>query len=181
MNGSSLRAFVKAVDSLNRAVGQAVAWLTLAMVGATLAVVILRYAFNAGPAWLQESVTFMHAAVFMLGGAYTLQRNEHVRVDIFYRSMSPVRRAWTDAAGVLIFLMPLCGFIIWQSLDYVSASWMAHERSRDSGGLPYPFVPLLKSMLVGMPVLLALQGLSLLIASLQTIWRTIRQKTGNKR
>jgi TRAP-type mannitol/chloroaromatic compound transport system permease small subunit len=133
------------------------------------AIVILRYAVGIGPIWLQESVTWMHAAVFMLGGAYTLQRDEHVRVDIFYRGMSPARRAWVDILGIVIFLFPLCGFIIYESYDYVTASWAIHERSRDAGGLPYPFVSLLKSILVVMPILVALQGLSLLIASARHI------------
>ena len=162
---------VVGIDALNRRVGQGVAWLTLVMVISTFSIVILRYAFDIGPVWLQESVTWMHAAVFMLGGAYTLQRDEHVRVDIFYQRMSLARRAWIDIIGVLIFLFPLCGFIIYQSFDYVTASWSAHESSRDAGGLPYPLVPMLKSILVVMPVLIALQGLSLLIKSALSIGR----------
>lgn len=162
---------VAGIDALNRRLGQGVAWLTLVMVISTFSIVILRYAFNIGPVWLQESVTWMHAAVFMLGGAYTLQRDEHVRVDIFYRRMSPGRRAWIDIIGVLVFLFPLGGFIIYQSFDYVTASWSAHESSRDAGGLPYPLVPMLKSILVVMPVLVALQGLSLMIQSALSIRR----------
>ena len=168
------RRLASGIDALNRGVGQSVAWLTLAMVICTFAIVILRYVFGIGTVWLQESVTWMHAAVFMLGGAFTLQRDEHVRVDIFYRGMGEVGRAWIDIAGVVIFLLPLCGYIVYESHDYVSASWSIRESSRDSGGLPYPFVPLLKSILVVMPILVALQGLSLLIASLQTIRRRIR-------
>jgi TRAP-type mannitol/chloroaromatic compound transport system permease small subunit len=156
---------VSAIDALNRLVGHSVAWLTLGMVVTMSAIVILRYAVGIGPVWLQESVSWMHAAVFMLGGAYTLQRDEHVRVDIFYRGMSQARRALVDTLGIVLFLFPLCGFIAYESYDYVTASWSIHESSRDAGGLPYPSVPLLKTILVVMPILLALQGLSLLIAS----------------
>ncbi|MEX2125937.1 MAG: TRAP transporter small permease subunit [Woeseia sp.] len=167
MSGNSRT--VSGIDALNRRVGQSVAWLTLAMVLFTFSIVILRYVFNIGSIWLQETVTWMHAAVFMLGGAWTLQRDEHVRVDIFYRGMSQVRRAWVDIAGVVIFLFPLCGYIFYESFDYVTASWSIRESSRDAGGLPYPFVSLLKSILVVMPVLVSLQGLSLLIASARSI------------
>jgi TRAP-type mannitol/chloroaromatic compound transport system permease small subunit len=156
---------VAGIDRINRKIGEGVAWLTLAMVVLTFAIVVLRYAFGIGPVWLQESVTWMHAAVFMLGGAYALQRDEHVRVDIFYRGMGPAGRSWVDILGVVLFLLPLCAFVVYESLDYVSASWSVREGARDSAGLPYPFVSLLKSILIVMPLLVALQGISLLVAS----------------
>ena len=118
---------------------------------------------------LQESVTYLHATVFMLGAAYTMQRDEHVRVDIFYRNMSRKRKACVDLVGVLIFVMPLCCFFGIEALDYVAASWSSNEVSRNAGGLPYPLLPLLKSMLLVMPALVALQGLSLSIRSIQEL------------
>jgi TRAP-type mannitol/chloroaromatic compound transport system permease small subunit len=160
---------ILAINAITRGIGEAVSWLTLAMVLCTFAIVVLRYAFGIGPIWLQESVTWMHAAVFMLGGAYALQRDEHVRVDIFYRGMSPARQARIDALGVLLFLFPLCAFIIYESWDYVAASWSVRESSRDAGGLPFPLISLLKSILVAMPALVALQGLSLLLTSSRRI------------
>lgn len=160
---------ISGIDALNRRLGHAVAWLTLAMVLFTFAIVMLRYVFGVGPIWMQESVTWMHAAVFMLGGAYALQRDEHVRVDIFYRGMSASGRAWIDIGGVLVFLLPFCAFVFYESSDYVSASWAIRESSRDAGGLPFPLLPLLKSILLLMPVLLGLQGLSLLLESARRI------------
>ena len=154
--------------------GRLTAWLTLLMVIITFVVVVMRYAFDAGLIWLQESVTWMHAVVFMIGAAYTLRREEHVRVDIFYRDMSPVRRAWVDLLGVLMFLLPLCGFLAVKALDFVSLSWALREASRESGGLPYPLIPILKSVLVVMPIAVALQGVSLALHSLKTIIRTVR-------
>lgn len=160
---------VAIIDALNRAVGAGVAWLTLGMVLFTFTIVVLRYAFDIGPIWMQESVTWMHAAVFMLGGAYALQRDEHVRVDIFYRGMSPVGRARIDIAGVLLFLFPLCAFVFYESFDYVAASFNIREGARDAGGLPYPLISLLKSLLLLMPLLVALQGLSLLLTSVRIL------------
>ena len=159
------------IDKISIATGHAAAWLTLIMVLVTFLIVVLRYAFDTGFIWLQESLTWMHAAVFMLGAAYTLQEDGHVRVDIFYREMSERHKAWVNLLGVLIFLFPLCVFFIYESYDYVIAAWKIREASRNSGGLPYPAVPLLKSILVLMPLTVMLQGLSMLLRSVQTIKR----------
>lgn len=153
------------IDTVSRVTGNLVAWLTLAMVLVTSLVVALRYVFEFGVIWLQEAITWMHAVVFMLGAAYTLQRDEHVRVDIFYRKMSAARRALVDALGVILFVLPLCGFILYESWGYVLTSWSIGEGSVNAGGLPYPFVPLMKTALLVMPAAVALQGLSLLVAS----------------
>jgi TRAP-type mannitol/chloroaromatic compound transport system permease small subunit len=159
----------KFLDELSIKIGHAVSWLTLLMVLVTFVIVVMRYVFGAGLIWLQESLTWMHAAVFMLGAAYTLQREEHVRVDIFYARMPDRQRAWVNLLGVLVFVFPMCAFFVYASLDYVAASWAIREISRNSGGLPYPFVPLLKSVLIIMPIALALQGTSLLLRSVQVI------------
>lgn len=157
------------LDRFSELTGRATAWLTLLMVIVTFVIVVLRYVFDAGLIWLQESVTWMHAMVFMAGAAYTLQQEDHVRVDIFYRGMSPRRKAWVDLLGVLLFLLPLCVFLTIKGLDFAATSWALKEASRESGGLPYPFVPLLKSLVVVMPVAVALQGVSLLLKSVFVI------------
>jgi len=129
----------------------------------------MRYVFDSGFIWLQESLVWMHAVVFMLGAAYTLQMEEHVRVDIFYRDMSKLRRAWVDLLGILLFVFPLCIFFVISALSYTSASWSLHEVSLNAGGLPYPAIPVLKTVLIIMPIAVAMQGLSILLQSLQTI------------
>ena len=154
---------------LNAWLGKSVAWLTLAMVLVTFVVVVLRYVFGIGLIWLQESVVWMHACVFMLGAAYTLQADEHVRVDIFYREMSARGRAWVNLGGVVLFLLPLCVFLAIESTDFVGNAWKLREASRESGGLPYPFVPLMKTMLLVMPVLVALQGLVIAATAVRTL------------
>jgi TRAP-type mannitol/chloroaromatic compound transport system permease small subunit len=150
------------IDRFSDASGKLVAWLTLFMVIITFVIVVMRYVFDAGLIWLQESVIWMHATVFMVGAAYTLRHEGHVRVDVFYRNMSEQRRAWVDAIGVLLFLLPLCGFLAVKSFDFALTSWSMHEASRESGGLPYPVLPLVKSVLIIMPVAVGLQGLVLL-------------------
>ena len=158
-------------DKISSITGKAAAWLTLFMVIVTFVIVVMRYVFDAGLIWLQESVIWMHAVVFMMGAAYTLQQEDHVRVDIFYRTMSVKQRAWVDLAGVVIFLLPLCAFLAWKSFDFIAASWGLREASRESGGLPYPLIPLLKTVLLLMPVGVALQGGALLLRSLKTLRR----------
>ena len=153
------------LDRISDISGRITAWLTLAMVLLTTVIVVLRYVFDTGFIWMQESVTWMHAAVFMVGAAYTLLHEEHVRVDIFYRNMSPGRRALVDALGVVLFLLPLCGYLAWMAWDFAATSWAISESSREPGGLPYPMIPLLKSIVVLMPVFVALQGVSLLLRS----------------
>jgi len=144
------------IDTLNEWTGRAVAWLTLAMVLVTCVVVALRYAFNTGSIALQESITYLHAVVFMLGAAYTLRHDGHVRVDIFYRKFSARGRAWVDLLGSLLLLLPVCSFILWVSWDYVAASWALLEGSQEVGGLP--LVYLLKSVIPAMAILMILQG-----------------------
>ncbi len=159
------------LDRFSVATGRAAAWLTLLMVLVTFFIVVLRYIFGAGAIWLQESLTWMHGAVFMLGAAYTLQVDGHVRVDVFYRDMSDKRKARVNLLGVLLFLFPLCGLFFYESFNYVAAAWRFGEVSRNAGGLPYPAVPLLKSILLVMPVTVSLQGLSMLLNSVTTLRR----------
>ena len=160
---------MKALDRISAAIGKATSWLTLLMVLVTFVIVVMRYAFDFGLIWLQESVTWMHAVVFMLGAAYTLRDEEHVRVDIFYRKASDRQRAWIDLVGVVVFLLPLCGFLAFKAYDFIAISWSMSEASRESGGMPYPMLPLLKTALIFMPVLVGLQGLSLMLRSLAVI------------
>jgi len=159
-------------DRVSSAAGKATSWLTLAMVIATSIIVVMRYLFDAGVIWLQESVTWMHAAVFMLGAAYTLLHDKHVRVDIFYCKMTSRGRAIVDFAGVIVLLLPLCGFLAIQAYDFAAASWSIHETSREPGGLPYPLIPISKSIVVVMPIMVALQGVSLMRRALSAMRQT---------
>jgi len=156
--GHPLLRLANVLDAISETTGRAVAWLTLGMVLITFSVVVLRYVFNVGWIAMQESVTFLHATVFLLGAAYTLKHEGHVRVDIFYREMSPRARATVNLLGTLLFLIPVCAFILWTSWDYVMDSWSLKEGSREAGGLPGVFV--LKTAIPVMALLLILQGLS---------------------
>ncbi len=146
------------IDAVVRRIGEWATWLSLAMVLVTFTVVVLRYAFDIGSIALQESVTYMHSVLFMLGIAYTLGRNGHVRVDILYERLSRRARARVDLIGTLLLLIPVCVLIIWLGWTYVAESWRVQEASREAGGLPAVY--LLKTLILIMPILLLAQGLS---------------------
>ncbi len=151
---------IRVLEGICERVGQAIAWLTVLLVLTTFLVVILRYFFSLGWIWLQELSVYLHALVFLLGAAYTLGKDEHVRVDVFYRRLSARGRGMVDALGTLLFLIPSVVFIFWMSWDYVWRSWVGQEASRQTGGLPYPFPPLLKTAILVAAVLLLMQGIA---------------------
>ena len=155
---------IQVIDLLNERVGRFVSWLVLALVLITFCIVVLRYLFDLSWVMMQESMIYLHGLVFMLGAAYTLKHEGHVRVDIIYQRCTPTVKAWIDLLGTLCLLLPVAGFILWSSWGYVMDSWDILEASRNSGGLP--FVYLLKTCLLLMSGLLILQGLSLLMSKI---------------
>ncbi|MDO3388700.1 TRAP transporter small permease subunit [Gilvimarinus sp. SDUM040013] len=169
MNSSSSSATTSSralqfLDQITEWTGRSVSWLTLVMVVATCLVVLARRFLGVGLIGLQESVSYMHAAVFLLGAGFALKHAEQVRVDIFYRKMSARARAWVDALGCLVFLMPLCGFVAAISWSFVMGSWQVAEVSTDSGGLP--FVYLLKSLIILFSLSLGLAATAELLRAL---------------
>jgi TRAP-type mannitol/chloroaromatic compound transport system permease small subunit len=158
-----LPGLARSLETFNAILGKVCAWLTLFLVLATATVVILRYGFGIGATALQEAVLYAHALIFMGAAAWVLQRNGHVRVDIFYQKFSPRGQALVNGLGTLLFLLPVCIFLGWASWDYVGNSWATLEGSSESGGLA--FVYLQKSIILLMVFSLILQGLAELIKS----------------
>ena len=153
-----LKSTVNTIDRFTEFSGQILAWLCFLMALITGAVVALRYGFGIGSIALQESVTYMHASIFMLGGAFALKHDSHVHVDIFYRNFSARTRAWINSIGGIIFLLPLCVFILGISWNFVSNSWAIREVSAEPGGIPAIF--LLKTLIPSMSLNLLAQGLA---------------------
>lgn len=141
--------------------GRVVSWCVLGMVLLTFLVVVLRYLFDSGWIALQESVSYLHSLVFLLGAAYTLKHDAHVRVDIFYSRFSERTKAWVELLGHLFILIPVMLFIAWISWPYISDAWAVKESSRDAGGLPGVY--LLKSLILLMAGLLIIQALVLIL------------------
>jgi len=162
-----LSSVVQLLDSISEWTGRGISWLTLAMVFVTFIIVVMRYLFNVGNVALQESVVYMHSFVFLLGAAYTLKHDGHVRVDIFYRPMSEKGKAIVNILGTLVLLIPVTSFILWMSWDYVATSWSLLESSQEAGGLEYRYI--LKSALIVMPVLMLLQATSELLRNIMVL------------
>jgi TRAP-type mannitol/chloroaromatic compound transport system permease small subunit len=167
MSESALKTLSDRLDGIAERVGNAAAWLALGLVLTTFAVVMLRYLFQLGWIAMQESILYLHAALFLLGAAYTLKRDGHVRVDIFYRGFTAKRKALIDLLGSLLLLLPVCSFLLWVSWDYVTTAWSIYEGSQEAGGLPYVY--LLKTLIPVAVMLLILQGISQALSSLNIL------------
>lgn len=162
-----MQTIINKLEQTSELSGRFIAWFTLFIVLITFVVVTLRYVFDIGSIALQESISYLHAFVFMLGAAYTLKHDGHVRVDIFYRNMSDTKKAWVDFFGTLFLLFPVCLFILFSSWDYVFTSWSLLEESSEAGGLAYVY--LLKTSLLIMPLLLMIQGAAMALKNLLII------------
>lgn len=155
---SIIAGFAAIVDGFSEWLGKTVSWLTLMMVLVTCLVVILRYGFDLGWIAMQESVVYMHALVFLLGAAYTLKHDAHVRVDIVYQRFGPRLKALIDLFGTVLLLVPVCLFIAWSAWDYAADAWSVKEGSREAGGLGGVY--LLKSAIVVFAATLLIQGVA---------------------
>ena len=157
------------LDAFSALTGKICSWFVAVMVIVTCVVVIMRYGLDMGSVLLQDVVLYLHGGLFLLGSAFALKRGAHVRVDVFYRGFSDLRKAWVDLLGNIIFLQPVCWMILFYSWGYVEFSWRIMEVSPEPYGLA--FVYLQKSLLIALAILLAAQSLSEIIKSLITIRR----------
>lgn len=156
------------IGALNEGIGRFLSWLTLVLVLLMFGLVAARYAFAIGSVAMQEAALWLHSLVFMLGAAFALKRDAHVRVDLVYQRLSPRGRALVDLIGTLLLLLPFCVFLCWISLDYVGLAWSLRESSREPGGLPGVY--LLKALIPLAAVLLGLQGIAQAMSAWQR-WR----------
>ena len=130
-----LNAIARAIDAVNEAIGRAVLWLvglaTLISAGNALA----RYGLGiSSNAWL-EIQWYLFAAIILLAAGYTLRHNGHVRIDVLSGRLKARTRAWIDLLGSALFLLPLCGLMVWLGWPGFADSFQSGERSPDAGGL----------------------------------------------
>ena len=149
------------IDALNRGIALVLRWFALAMVLIQFGIVIGRYVFGVNSIWVQESVLYLHATLFMLAAGYTLLVDRHVRVDIFYAKVTPATRRRIDIAGHRLFLLPAMAALAWWSWPSVRRSWKILEGPLSVGGIEAVF--LLKSLIPLFCGLVALQSLAILI------------------
>ena len=149
-------AIARGLETVAAWCGRAFPWLMLPLAGLTFGVVALRYGFDFGRIALQEAIVYLHAFILMPCMSYTLLKNGHVRVDVFYRKTSRRTRALIDLVGTVLFLMPTCLVLLITSRSYVTQSWLLLESSPEAGGLPLVFV--LKTLIPVTATLLLIQG-----------------------
>ena len=163
---SSLARVQQQIDRLSTRVGEAVSWLALLMILVGAYNAVARYMGRFLQANLSSNAYielqwYMFSALFLLGAAYTLKEDAHVRVDVLYGRLGERGKAWIDLAGTLLFLLPFCAAALWLSWPMVLESWHQLEGSPDAGGLPrYP----VKTLMLFAWALLLLQGISFAIS-----------------
>ena len=102
--------------------------------------VLLRYLFSVGFTWLQDLYIWTHATIILLGIAYTLKKNEHVRIDLIYRNIKKSKKIIIDKFGSIFFGLPLSYFIFFEGFNYFNRSFILRESSKETGGLPAIYI-----------------------------------------
>lgn len=158
---------ISILDRINQWAGLAVGWFSTALVILICVDVGMRYLFDFTLIWIIELEIYLFAFLFLLSAGYALQKDKHVRVDVFYTRLSDKKKAWIDLIGAVFFLLPWCAVIIWVSYNYAFMSYLIRESSAQPGGLPALY--LLKFSIALGFILLFLQGLNSILKSIQTI------------
>ena len=153
-----------ALCTINAVVGIAFSWLALGIVLVCFTVVVQRYVFSVSYLWMQDLYIWLNGAMFTAVAGFALLRDNHVRVDIFYRPAPARRKALVDLVGTLVFLLPFMWVVYAYSMPFVTRSWQYQEGSANVGGMPGLFV--LKSFIILFAVLIALQGMAFILRSI---------------
>jgi TRAP-type mannitol/chloroaromatic compound transport system permease small subunit len=131
----ALLTFSRGVDWMTERIGRSVYWLLLVAVLISTVNAIVRKAFNLSSNAYLEAQWYLFAAVFMLGAGYVFLHDQHVRIDVISAKLSRRVQVWIDVVGIIVFLLPLCGFVIWTSLPSLLTAWQSQEVSASPGGL----------------------------------------------
>lgn len=155
---------IRAIGAMNRLIGNTFAWLSLLMVLICFTVVVQRYLLGFSIIWMQDLYVWLNGAMFTAVAGFALLRDDHVRVDIFYRPASIPRKALVDLIGVFIFLVPFCWVVYANSWSYIARSWRIGEASSNYGGMPGLYI--LKSFILVFVVVVLLQGIAMVLRSI---------------
>ncbi len=162
-----LQGYIRLTDRLTQFVGNIASWLTLALVALIVYDVVMRYLFNQSSVAIYELEWHLFALIFLLGAAFALKHDRHVRVDVLYSKFGKKGHAWVNLLGTLLLLLPFCWIIINAGWDFLSNSYRLGESSADAGGLPARY--LIKSSIpIGFSLVL-LQGVNLMFRSILTL------------
>ncbi|MBL8483916.1 MAG: TRAP transporter small permease subunit [Rhodocyclaceae bacterium] len=131
----ALLGIAAAIDKLNEFVGKSVIWLVLVAVLVSAINAVVRKLFDISSNAFLELQWYLFSGVFLLGAAYTFQRNEHVRIDVVSGRFSHKTQAWIDVFGVIFFLMPMALIILYLSWPVFTLAYETKEMSPNAGGL----------------------------------------------
>src|SRR5690606_658961 len=123
------------IDRFFLKIGEYTSLLSIVLVFIILVDVIARYFFFSSSAWLTELEWHVFSLIFLFGAIYTLQYDDHVRVDVWYNTMSLRMQLWINLMGTIVFLIPWCLIVIFTSIKYANHSYEMSEISADPGGL----------------------------------------------
>lgn len=156
-----------AIDLLNENIGRGVSWLNTLLVVVICYDVTARYLFNSSSAGIVELEWHLFSFIFLLGAAYALLYDRHVRVDVFYQNFTEKKKAWINLTGTLLFLIPFCIITINASFIFTANAFAINEGSPDPGGLPARYI--VKAAIPLGFFLLLLQAISLAFKSILTL------------
>jgi TRAP-type mannitol/chloroaromatic compound transport system permease small subunit len=152
-----IQTLLHTADKISTFVGKAFAWLIVALMLLVVAEVFKRYALNAPTAWVFDASNMLYGTLFMMGGAYTLAHDGHVRGDFLYGSWKPRNQARMDLVLYVVFFLPGIAALTWSGWTYFGDSLAIHEQTFNADPLPvYPF----KFMIPMAGGLVLMQGLS---------------------
>lgn len=174
-----LRRATRVLDTPGIVVGKAAAWLIVPMVGALVWEVVARFGFNSPTMWAYDATFMLYGALFMLGAAYTLGLDSHVRADFLFNVLPPRWQGLIDGAFTLFLFFPAMYFFTVATFDYAATSWSQGERIPTS-----PMMPIIYPLKTVMPVtgaLLFIQGISELLKSYYSVAsnRRFREEGGS--
>lgn len=161
----------RALDGIVVWIGEASSWIWTILMLLIIVQVIQRYVIGLGSIQMEEAQWHLFAIGFMLGLSLAAVRERHVRIDVLAETWTVRTRLWIELIGIIVFLLPLCVFVIWWSIPYVYNSWIANEVSAAPGGLPYRY--LLKGVITIAFILLTMSGIS----RLSRVWVALRMST----
>jgi TRAP-type mannitol/chloroaromatic compound transport system permease small subunit len=168
------------MDRVIAAIGKGASWLWVVLTGVIIWAVVGRYAFDHGSVTLEEVQWHLAGTGWLLGLAYTLVVDDHVRVDVIHERLSLRSQGWIELFGLVVLLLPFLGLAVYEMIPYAFSSWQQGETSQAPAGLPYRWV--LKGILALSFVLLIMAALSRLLKVTALLFgfpKPIRIKSGN--
>jgi len=162
-----MNSIINGIQSLSRFLGKTISWSSIILIFIIISDVFFRYVFSLTSAATYEIEWHLFGLMFLLGAAWTLDQDKHIRVDLFYQRFSPKTKALINLIGTLIFLIPFCWITLITSIDFVQSSFLLDETSPDPGGLPARYL-----IKLAIPIgfgLLMLQGIAVIINSIKTL------------